>query len=66
MIKIDKVDLNIISEEYFLYLYTWLFDKGNFDALKESVIQPTDDPQSIRGYNFLCYKMKAALKEVLF
>lgn len=60
MIKIDKVDLNIISEEYFQYLYTWLFDKGYFDALKENVIQPADDPQSIRGYNFLCYKMKAA------
>ena len=42
MIKIDKVDLNIISEEYFMYLYTWLFDKGNFDALKDSVIQPTE------------------------
>lgn len=63
MIKIDKVDLNIISEEYFLYLYTWLFDKGYFDTLKETVIQPTDDPQSIRGYNFLCYKMKAALNK---
>lgn len=66
MIKIDKVDLNIISEEYFQYLYTWLFDKGNFDVLKETVFQPTDDSQSIRGYYFLCYKMKAALKKKKF
>lgn len=66
MIKIDRGDLNIISEEYFQYLYKWLFEKRNFDALEESFIQPTDDSQLIRGYKFLCNKMKAALKKRSF
>lgn len=64
MIKIDSVDLNIISEEYFQYLYTWLFDKGNFDKWKATFSLPLDDIQ-LKCYNFLCSKMEVARKQSL-
>lgn len=65
MIKIDRVDLNIISEEYFQYLYTWLFDKGNFDKWKATFSLPLDYIQ-LKCYNFLCSKMEVALKDHCF
>lgn len=66
MIRIDRVDLDQIAEEYYRLLYNWLFGEEKFDALKGSFSQPADDAQLIRGYNFLCDKMEAALKKQNF
>lgn len=66
MIRIDRVDLGIISEEYYQYLYKWLFEEETFDKLKDSFCPPTDDAQLIRGYYFICEKMENALKKRSF
>lgn len=53
MIKIERIDLDLIAEEYYQYLQTWLFNNGHFatmeatysakivDAVQKEMLRPS-------------------------
>lgn len=66
MIKIDRDNLDVIAEEYYSHLHSWLFDKGKFDLIKESVKTNIDKDVLKRYFDFLCYKMEKSLNDKSF
>lgn len=61
MIKIERVDLDLIAEEYYQYLHAWLFEKGHFAILKATCGAKIADAVQKRCYEHLCYRMQKAL-----
>lgn len=66
MIKIERIDLDLIAEEYYQYLQTWLFDNGHFATMEATYSAKIVDAVQTRCYAHLCYRMKKALKNRYF
>lgn len=66
MIKIERVDLDLIAEEYYQYLQAWLFNNGHFAIMEATYSAKIVDAVQKRCYVHLCYRMKKALKNRYF
>lgn len=62
MIKIERVDLDLIAEEYYQYLQTWLFNNGHFATMEAICGAKIVDAVQKRCYEYLCYRMKKGLQ----
>ena len=60
MIKIERIDLDLIAEEYYQYLQTWLFNNGHFATMEATYSAKIVDAVQKRCYAHLCYRMKKA------
>lgn len=62
MIKIERVDLDLIAEEYYQYLQAWLFGNGYFATMEATYSTKIVDAVQRRCYAHLCYRIEKALQ----
>lgn len=62
MIKIERIDLDLIAEEYYRHLQVWLFDNGHFATMEAICGAKIVDVVQKRCYAHLCYRIKKVLQ----